>query len=948
MAFDPYSLQLGLARQVRSDLIDGLRHEYEACLATHRIATGERARLNAMLNSAPRGKGDGASSMLQTAAMRFLELRNDGASDRAMSAVEAKANRLLSDLGASAQFLVASMGNHACPWPDVRTGGPPAAGLPAVRVGAMSPVLPEELTAAFPRLTWEVWFPAFVPFQVGICIVAPANAASMAADAVQSAALRLVLGYRPGELLVRVLDPTGLSIGCGPWGAWPGCLCVQASDVESHLDRLQARVIQATSASVTGIAQDSSPGRTGLAGPVECIAVLNYPAGFSSASLHKIRALARCGPEAGVIVLLHWAKDIKHLVEAGLDSVGGYRATLVAGDNGRFAWMNPELAGWEVRLDGMPDPQVSREIIAPMMAADTRRAERTLSLEDMPAPMSGTESSADCISVSLGQHPDTASPVLLTLGAGLQHHVLMVGGTSSGKTNVMHVVITGLAQRYSPDELKFYLIDFKGGVGFKAYASGRLPHAAVIAVDCDREYGLSVLEALNGKLQQRMSLFKATDAGIEDFASYRKSGRLLDRILLVADEFQDLFAEEDAVAARARDLLGTLLRKGRGFGIHLFLGTQSICGVSLHTVPLQQASVRIAMACSADDSRAVLGLDNPAGAELSRAGQGILNCERRLEANVRFQAFYLPAESRPSRIQAIAARFGKEAWNASVFEGNALPDLSRCEPLRQRLQMRDPDDRPETSPVIWPGEPLAVAPAVSLNLGRIRGRNLLAVLHESDSGTGILLNCAIELLLQGIPVTLLDFTPTSVQRKEVVDAIARVVGTLLEFCPGQAGIQRIKVLSDEIARHAINPAQQPLQRAVVVLGLQHARELRANSQYDRPDINTPAGAFLHLLREGPESGVNTFVWCDLLANVNRCGRSILEEFGLRLGGQLSKQESAEFFKSLDGFQFRKEGRLGLYDDEQPGRATVLRPYAMPGTALIETLAAISKEGELNG
>ena len=55
------------------------------------------------------------------------------------------------------------------------------------------------------------------------------------------------------------------------------------------------------------------------------------------------------------------------------------------------------------------------------------------------------------------------------------------------------MLITNLALRYSPDEVELYLVDFKKGVEFKAYARAGLPHARVVAIESEREFGLSVL-----------------------------------------------------------------------------------------------------------------------------------------------------------------------------------------------------------------------------------------------------------------------------------------------------------------------------------------------------------------------------------------------------------------------------------------------------------------------
>ena len=88
----------------------------------------------------------------------------------------------------------------------------------------------------------------------------------------------------------------------------------------------------------------------------------------------------------------------------------------------------------------------------------------------------------------------------MRLGIGTSQHVLIAGRTGSGKSTLLHVIITNAALHYSPDELQFYLIDFKKGVEFKAYASGRMPHARIIAIESDREFGVSALERLDVEL----------------------------------------------------------------------------------------------------------------------------------------------------------------------------------------------------------------------------------------------------------------------------------------------------------------------------------------------------------------------------------------------------------------------------------------------------------------
>ena len=86
---------------------------------------------------------------------------------------------------------------------------------------------------------------------------------------------------------------------------------------------------------------------------------------------------------------------------------------------------------------------------------------------------------------------------------------------------------------YSPDEVEFYLVDFKKGVEFKTYATHALPHARAIAVESDREFGLSVLQRLDAELTRRGELFRK--AGVQDLASLPRHDRARSHAAHAAD-----------------------------------------------------------------------------------------------------------------------------------------------------------------------------------------------------------------------------------------------------------------------------------------------------------------------------------------------------------------------------------------------------------------------------
>ena len=294
----------------------------------------------------------------------------------------------------------------------------------------------------------------------------------------------------------------------------------------------------------------------------------------------------------------------------------------------------------------------------------------------------------------------------------------------------MHALITNLALNYSPDEIDLYLIDFKKGVEFKVYATHELPHASVVAIESEREFGISVLERLDAELRLRADRFR--DAGVQDVNGYRNVPDTPSAAPHPADRRRVPGVLRRGGQARAGGglWLDRLVRQGRAFGVHIILGSQSLGGAfTLARSTLGQMAVRIALQCSENDAHLILSENNIAPRMLSRPGEAIYNdANGAPEGNHFFQVVWLTDERREAYLKQLhdLAREQKPilARTPIVFEGDAPADLARNPLLHQRLARRclarvaaidpgvggrrDLDQRPDLGPVSAPGgEPSA-------------------------------------------------------------------------------------------------------------------------------------------------------------------------------------------------------------------------------------------------
>ncbi|GAA8715866.1 hypothetical protein HpDR94a_02330 [Helicobacter pylori] len=203
-----------------------------------------------------------------------------------------------------------------------------------------------------------------------------------------------------------------------------------------------------------------------------------------------------------------------------------------------------------------------------------------------------------------------------------QNHTLICGRSGSGKSNFLHVLIQNLAFYYAPNEAQLFLLDYKEGVvEFNAYTNPTtLEHARLVSVASSVGFGVSFLSRLDKETKKRGELFKQFN--VKDLSAYRKHGEM-PRLIVVIDEFQVLFSDSATKEKeRVEAYLNTILKKGRSYGVHLILATQTMRGADINKSLMAQIANRIALPMDAEDSESILSDD--VACELVRP-EGIFN-----------------------------------------------------------------------------------------------------------------------------------------------------------------------------------------------------------------------------------------------------------------------------------------------------------------------------------
>ncbi len=237
-------------------------------------------------------------------------------------------------------------------------------------------------------------------------------------------------------------------------------------------------------------------------------------------------------------------------------------------------------------------------------------------------------------------------------------HLLIGGSTGSGKSVLLNSVIISLLYRYSPEQIRFILVDPKR-VEFMAYNG--MPHMLIPSPVNDVEKAINAFGWLCDEMDRRYRLFE--QAKVKNLDSYnalidKEKYIPMPRIVLVVDELCDLMTTHKS---ELEGRIKRLSQLARAAGIHLILATQRpsvdvITGVIKSNLPS-----RIALkVTNYPDSKTII--DQGGAERLCQKGEMLFMSEAPLQ---RIQGPFVADEEIASVINYIAKN------NVAVFDEEA-------------------------------------------------------------------------------------------------------------------------------------------------------------------------------------------------------------------------------------------------------------------------------------
>ena len=758
----------------------------------------------------------------------------------------------------------------------------------------------------------------------------------------QARTLRLAAATVPGTLRLALADPVGQGRYLSAFLRLPAqmrvgnAVAAGPADIETLLAKLTDHVVEVTQTRLTNVydsVEAYNAGATGATVPYHVLVLAGFPAGVSDRAAELLGQLAGNGPRAGLYVLATLDPRLEMPRGFDLAALTASGTSLGLDDHGRLAWDDADFGPAVIEPDQMPAATRANPWLDAVGAAASS-ASRDLPFARIAIPPSQrwAHVTTDGLDVQIGVD-SKGEPQHFVMGVRGVHHGLVGGDVRMGKTNLLHVLISQLALRYPPEELELYLLDFKE-VEFDAYLTERLPHARAITSRTDREFGLSMLRRFHDEIDRRARLCR--EAKVTDLPDYRReTGLVLPRALVIMDEFQVLFSEEDRLAREAARLLADIAKRGAAFGLHLLFATQSPGGqLAAYLRPVyEQMALRIALGCTQPSvSQAILGEGNDAATKLIWAGDAIYNDRRGEGANPVMRIAMLPTRERLQLIGVIRVlAAGREYPPPASFDPDAPADFAAHRACAIFASGPRPWRAPGDAVEAWLGEAIEIKPATTATFERYTRSNLLIVGGE-EHGHGLLLATLLSAAVQCSPAdvsfTIAEFTRPSSPFHGFFAPVRNLPHPVRIADRRTAEAALDAVIADLDARLADPDGTVQPERFFLIAGMHRWQELLAEGDYGR--LSDTSVRLIRLADRGPDVGIHLVAWTDSYSTAERAlRRAGITHFGLRAALRMLSPAESDSLLGVSAAAGLDDDRALYRETEWPiEQVEKFKPYSM--------------------
>lgn len=695
-------------------------------------------------------------------------------------------------------------------------------------------------------------------------------------------------------------------------------------DIEEHLAAIQRRAEEINLSYLQGkfdslLEYNEKAGKN--AEPLQFLFVVDFPRNFTENALKYLEGIMSNGPKNGIYTILAGHEDELNGSSEINDARFGAILNRICGGLSNYVYTTEDgLAPFTVDGERLPfDPVMLPENKEDVDDALTILCEGIAHTREIIV-------NYDDISDNLPQKPErwfqfsdwngvdipfalTGANMALELNLASDplnpcYHTLIGGQIGSGKSVLLHTIITNVLMRYSPEDVQMYLMDFKDGVEFKIYADYPLKNFRAVSIETEPEFGLAVLRDVAKEMGERSKRFR--EENVEGIGQYRRAlarkgiaHHGMPRILLIIDEYQSLLNDpSDAVKTESANLIKEFATKGRAYGIYMIMATQDISNAkALPSEVYNQFSNRIALKSNPASAELILP-GNPASEKLVsfNPGQAIFNpMMGDKDHNVSCRIAFSGDTERRQLMERISQEQSKLFIDPVTQQPPRLL-LSGVQddpnsPLNGFARTGEAQFAMELGYRLFLGEALAMVNDFQPVLRCELGQNLLLLGNDQGRARCTMGFAVASLLSEAVRqgerldepvVTLFDFSTgfRDDLLQQICDRLPRAVRC---FAPEDL-MSGLEILRQELPQNR--------RQFVVFFGLNRARRLTMmGNAYTG---GSPKDLLIKMLHDGPENGMNFIVWANSVEGFNDHYASTMGLFEHRLVGDIGEADYKTF------------------------------------------------------
>ena len=692
----------------------------------------------------------------------------------------------------------------------------------------------------------------------------------------------------------------------------------------------------------------------------QILMLMDYPAGLSDQSLKLLEQIVTSGPKCGVFTVIYRNESqYKKVSERSYPLIKNIEANFqvfnYSANATQIMCTNEAVKEQQFLWNGvkMPNDERMNEIIATLKKGIKSADKVVIGIEKVNNAES-TNTTKDGIRIPIGIHG--ANEVqYLTLGVGGSHHALIAGVAGSGKSSLLHTIILRTLMQYSPEELVIYLVDFKRGVEFKIYADFVLPSFKVVAIESEREFGYNILTSLEREQKIRADLFKKSH--VDKIEEYRELGKKMPRILVIMDEFHELFSNSnDEFAKKSAIIMERIVRQGRAFGVHMILASQSYSNITgIDKAVFDQMAVRIVLKCSKADANLLLdgGSTEIDQISIDDPGRAVYNSEAgNKEYNSHFRVAYIEPEKHRGMLQDISdstKQFADAKQPTRILlsniEDNNYSIFNQFVTLNANTY--------KTPGRLYIGEPLSVSNSMAMDFSRSEYSNLLMIGGDTEKARSMFAFSILSLCInykiahQQAPekpfIYLFNCKPLDDSYfKDTPKLLAEFLPEYIQYV-GCGDTNEIQSIVSQMYDDVSNGANSiDTDKYFFVFGYQRAEELKSEIQLSQSeDIDSlfnimPSSSsssrlslkemFRTIVKDGAQKGVHTLIWQDSFNALYQDDKDIMSYFSMKIAFDMSPEEYSRFVSAND-VSLMSENNAIYYNRARDNQK--FRPYQSP-------------------